>query len=367
MTESYRQSALASRHKALGSGLEDWNGMGTAWSYNSNSESEHDAVRESAGLFDMSPLKKVMVRGEDALWVINHTITRDATRISPGHSSYTAVLTEQGTVADDAIVANNGNDEWMFCHGSGGSMELLQQSAQGKKVTISLDDDLHDIAVQGPQALSLLDASLNFDLSELSYFQHREGQIFGCPVRISRTGYSGERGYEIFAAAADVGTIWDQLLTEGAQNGVMPASFTALDKVRIEAGLLFYGYDMTDEHTPWEVGLGFTVNTQKEDYRGKQAALESKGNERFLQTGIIANHSDALVGGESIQLDGAEVGIINSPAWSHRLNQSLALGHIAPDAASAGTEVEIVGEDISVSGQVAALPFYDPNKARTHA
>ena len=125
MTELSRTSALASRHRTLGSGLEDWNGMGTAWSYDSDPNAEHDAVREAAGLFDMSPLKKVYLRGPDSISVVDHVMTRDMTKVGPGGSAYGAVLTERGTVCDDAIAANYGDGVWLFCHGSGDSMARL--------------------------------------------------------------------------------------------------------------------------------------------------------------------------------------------------------------------------------------------------
>ena len=141
MSESTRHSVLASRHRALGSELEDWNGMGTAWTYASDPCAEHDAVREAAGLFDMSPLKKVYLRGPDALKVADHVITRDMTGIYPGKSAYGAILTPQGTVCDDAIIANNGDDEWLFCHGSGDSMAYLQESAEGLNVSTFCQED----------------------------------------------------------------------------------------------------------------------------------------------------------------------------------------------------------------------------------
>ncbi|MEM7293015.1 MAG: aminomethyltransferase family protein [Pseudomonadota bacterium] len=364
MTEELsRTSALASRHTELGSGLEDWNGMGTAWTYNSDPNDEHDAVRERVGLFDMSPLKKVFVRGTDAGKVVDHVITRDMSKIPAGKSAYGAVLTEQGTVADDAIAANNGDNEFMFCHGSGASMAMLQASAQGLDVDIELNDDLHDIAVQGPAALELLNAHTPIDLGAMDYFHHQATEVFGHPCRLSRTGYSGERGYEIFAGAEVVGDIWDQLVG----NGAMPCSFTALDKVRIEAALLFYGYDMTDEHTPWEVGLGFTVAKNKGDFRGREAAMAAQGKERLMGVGITADHSDMLNGGEVLKLNGADVGVVNSPGFSHRLNKSLALCHVAPGAAAPGTVLEVVSDDINCSATVEAIPFFDPQKLRTHA
>ena len=367
MNELSRTSALASRHTELGSGLEDWNGMGTAWSYHSDPNDEHDAIREKAGMFDMSPLKKVFVRGPDAARVIDHVITRDMSGIYPGKSAYGAILTEQGTVCDDAIIANNGGDEWMHCHGSGESMQRLQESGAGLNVDIELDDDLHNISLQGPAALQLLNAHTPLQLDEMAYFHHQATDLFGHPCRISRTGYSGERGYEIFVAAAAVGDVWDQILGHGADKGVMPCSFASLDKVRIEAALLFFGYDMTAEHTPWEVGLGITVDRDKGDFRGRQAALGSEGKERFLAAGVSIDHNDALVGGEVLKLNDEVVGVINSPCWSHRMNRSLALVHLQPAATQTGTRLQVVGDNFSGTATVETIPFYDANKSRTHA
>lgn len=363
MTTLERTSALAARHRALGSELEDWNGMGTAWSYSSNANDEHDAIRERAGMFDMSPLKKVWVKGVDAQRALNHLITRDLTKVAPGVSVYTAVLTEQGGVADDAIVANCGDMTYLLCHGSGSSMELLQQSAAGLEVEIQLDDDLHNIAVQGPQALAIIDAHTPMDLSQLPYFHHQATRLFGYDVRISRTGYTGERGYEIFAPAHCVVAIWDHLCAAG----VMPCSFTALDKVRIEATLLFYGYDMTEVHSPWEVGLGFCVNLDKVDFRGKQAAQQRRNELSFNGAGIRIKHDQALVGGESLWLNGEQVGVVNSPAYSQRMQQSLALVHLRPDAALPGTQLEVRSDELELTAEVLKTPFYDTSKSRTHA
>jgi len=147
----------------------------------------------------------------------------------------------------------------------------------------------------------------------------------------------------------------------------MPCSFTALDKVRIEAALLFYGYDMTAEHTPWEVGLGFTINTKKRDFRGKSAALASRGKERFWGAGISIDYNDAVNGGETLRLNGQDVGTLNSPGYSHRLGKSLALVHLSPEACAPGTRLEVVSDDINTSAVVENIPFFDAGKLRTHA
>ncbi|MXV97983.1 MAG: aminomethyl transferase family protein [Acidimicrobiaceae bacterium] len=368
MTEPLsRTSALASRHTALGSGLEDWNGMGTAWEYDTDPCDEHDAIREAAGMFDMSPLKKIQVRGTDAGSAVDHLHSRDLARLGPGQSAYGAVLTDSGKVADDAIAFNNGDDGWLVVHGSGSSMELLAESAEGRDIQLALDDDLHIVSLQGPESLPLLDAHASADLSSLAYFHHLSTELFGRPVMVSRTGYSGERGYEIFATAHDVGAVWDGILAAGEVDGVMAASFTALDKVRVEAALLFYGYDMTDDHFPSEVGLGWALSRSGADYRGRQAALAAAGTERFVFAGISIDHTDMVAGGETLRLEGRDVGTVNSPAWSHRMGKSLALVHLAPDAADAGTALEVVGEDASYRATVERIPFYDSEKSRTHA
>lgn len=368
MTEELsRTSALAERHRALGSGLEDWNGMGTAWEYDTDANAEHDAIREVAGMFDMSPLKKVRVTGPDAAAVIDHAHSRDLARLALGQSAYGAVLTDDGTIADDAIAFNNGADDWLFVHGTGASMELLEASADGKDVSIELDDDLHIVSLQGPRALGLLESATDADLAQVPYFHHIHAALFGRQTMISRTGYSGERGYEIFATAADVGAIWDAILVAGADTGVMACSYAALDKVRVEASLLFYGYDMTDEHYPSEVGLGWTLSRNGADYRGKNAAVAAVGNERFVTAGIVIDHNDMISGGETLQLDGSDVGTVNSPAYSRRLNQSLALVHLAPAASIPGTTLTVVGDGVDHAATVAEIPFFDPNKTRTHA
>jgi len=363
MTEELsRTSALASRHTALGSGLDDWNGMGTAWTYNTNPDDEHDAVRDGAGMFDMSPLKKVFVRGPDAATTLDHLTTRDTSKIAPGRASYLSVLTENGGMADDAILSNNGGDEWMIVHGSGDTMALLTASSQGRDVQIEFTDDLHDLSVQGPKSCDILNANCDIDLAALAYFDHAPAKLFGHDCRLSRTGYSGERGYEVFADASVIGDIWDKLVAEG----VVPCSFTALDKVRIEAGLLFYGYDMTEDNTPWEVGLGFTISKNKGDFRGKEALMAAKGREAVNNVCLDIDHADMVVGGETLSLDGVDIGTVNSPCYSHRMNKSLALAHIKAGI-PVGAQLQLKSDALETTCKVVATPLYDPTKGRTHA
>nr|WP_298853211.1 trimethylamine methyltransferase family protein [uncultured Ruegeria sp.] len=276
-------------------------------------------------------------------------------------AAYLCALIDQGRIADDAIVSNNGDNEWMIVHCSGDTMALLEASAAGRDVQINFIDDLHDLSVHGPASLEILNAHTDIDLAELAYFDHTPATLFDHPCRISRTGYSGERGYEIFADGTVITDIWGKLV----QVGVMPCSFAALDKVRIEAGLLFYGYDMTAENTPWEVGLGFTVSTTKADYRGKAAVVAAKGAEKVNNVCLDIDHPDMVPGGETLSLDGEPVGVINSPCYSHRMGKSLALAHVVPGLA-VGTKLTMSGGGLNTQATIAALPIYNPTKLRTH-
>jgi len=365
--EGSRKSVLEPRHRALGSDMGDWNGMGVAWDYASNPEDEHDAVRTAAGLFDVSGLKKVWVRGPDALAVVDDITTRNMPVIGTGRSAYGPTLTAEGTICDDTIIFNMGGNEYLVVHGTGQAMTRLQESAAGKDVTIEFDDDMHDISLQGPKATGFLTAHTPLDLENLGYFHQARTELFGYPVIISRTGYSGERGYEIFARADVVGDIWDQILEKGASIGIIPCSFTCLDKIRVEAGLLFYPYDMSEEYSVWEVDLGWAMAKKGGDYRGKDAAMALKGKEKVKNVGLAIDHPEALAGGEKVMLDGAEVGVVNSPIYSHRMGKSLALGHVTPTAAAPGTAVRIEGDGVTCDATVSSLPFYDPEKTRTHS
>ena len=371
---STRKSALYDHHIALGAhpggepltGLDAWCDMDVAFSYASDPCDEHDAVREAAGLFDVSALKKVIVSGLDALSVVDHVITRDMTKIYPGKSAYGPILTEEGTICDDAIIANLG-DHWMVVHGGGETMERLIESSTGKDVTIEMNDDLHDVSLQGPKSVQFLNEYTPFDLYSLEYFHLQKTTLFGHEVTISRTGYSGERGYEIFANSKEIVNIWENILELGQTQGIVPCSFGCLDKIRVEAALLFYPYDMSTNTTPSEVGLNWAVS-QNGAYRGKEAARTKRGSETIVFAGIQVDHNKALAGEEEIYLNGTKIGVVNSPVFSHRMNASLALIHIDPAFNQPGTQVEIRGTNgFLTTATISNTPFYDADKMRTHS
>jgi aminomethyltransferase len=362
-----RVSALEAEHRALGAGLDDWNGMDVAWSYATSDEDEHDAVREAAGLFDVSGLKKVWISGPDALSVVDRVATREMEKIYKGKSAYCPLLTDEGMICDDNIIFHIDDNKYLYVHGSGQSAARLEEAGQGKNVDIRFDDELHDISLQGPKALDLLNAHTPVDLEPLKYFHQVETTLFGRRAILSRTGYSGERGYEIFTDASDVVHIWQNILEEGRSKGIMACSFNCLDKIRIEAALLFYPYDMSEANTPWEVGLGWSVSRSKDDFMGRQALFAAEGREKVKFGGVsCASTTDVLEADATLFLNDEEVGVVNSPAYSHRLKKSLALVHLQPDIVP-GTAVQLRGKEQSLDVIVESLPFHDPNKSHTHA
>ncbi len=362
-----RVSALEPQLRSLGAGLDDWNGMDVAWSFATSDEDEHDAVREAAGLFDVSALKKVWISGPDAIEVVDRISTREMNRVYVGKSVYCPLLTDEGTICDDNIIFHVEEGKYLYVHGSGQSMARIEEAASGKNAEVRFDDELHDISLQGPKAVSLLNAHTPMDLNSLKYFHQEKTTLFGRDAVISRTGYSGERGYEIFTDQADVGHIWDRILDAGQNDGVMACSFNCLDKIRVEAALLFYPYDMTEENTPWEVGLGWSISRKKADYMGRDALFAAEGKDKVKIAGVSSSATTELLEAEAkLYMDGEAVGVVNSPAYSHRMKKSLALVHLRPDVAE-GTVLQLKGAEQSIDVTVEAIPFHDPQKARTHA
>jgi len=372
---SWRTSALAERHRALGSKLEDWNGMGTAWTYAKDVSSDHVAIRTKAGLMDVSGLKKLHLVGPQAAAVINYATTRDVTKIYPGKSVYACMLNEAGYFIEDCVLYRTGPNAWMVVHGSGAGHETLAKYVVGRNVAMLADDDLHDLSLQGPLAVEFL-AKYVPGIRELKYFHHVPTTLFGKPVLISRTGYTGERGYEIFCKAEDAGLIWDTILAEGKPLGIVPTCFTTLDYLRVESSLLFYPYDMSQlypfEHDPpgdslWELGLDFTVSPGKNDFQGADAHYRLKSKERFKIFGLLIDSDKAADMGDAVYAGDKAIGVVTCAMVSTLTKKSMAIVRLQPPFAVAGTRLELRGKQLQAAATAHRLPFDDPEKSKRTA
>jgi aminomethyltransferase len=213
--------------------------MGTAWTYDKDIHEEHVAIRTKAGLMDVSGLKKLHLVGPHSHAVLHHATSRDVTKIYPGKAAYATMLDDRGLFIDDCILYRTGPNSWMVVHGSGAGHEQITRSAMGRNVAVLFDDDLHDLSLQGPLAVDFLAEHVP-GIRDLPYFHHVATRLFDRPVTISRTGYTGERGYEIFCKADDAPVLWDTILEKGAELGIIPCRFTVLDMLRVESYLLFF-------------------------------------------------------------------------------------------------------------------------------
>jgi aminomethyltransferase len=375
MALSWRYSALADRHRALGSKLEDWNGMGTAWTYDKDVAGDHVAIRTKAGLMDVSGLKKLHLVGPHAGAVLNTVTTRDVSKIYPGKSAYACMLNEAGHFIEDCILYRTGPNAWMVVHGSGAGHETLTGYVVGRNAALIVDDDTHDLSLQGPLAVDYLAKHVP-GIRDLKYFHHLPTTLFGRPVLISRTGYTGERGYEIFCKAEDAGLIWDTILGEGRSMGIVPACFTTLDYLRVESSLLFYPYDMSqmypfDRDPPgdslWELGLDFTVSPGKTDFRGADAHARLKGRERFKIYGLLIQAKTPADMGDAVFAGDKRVGVITCAMVSTLTGKSMAIARLDVAVATHGTPLEVRGRTLRAPATAHSLPFDDVEKKKRTA
>ena len=374
MMHPWRTSALASRHRELGSDLEDWNGMGTAWTYATPLADAYTAIRTRAGLMDVSGLKKVHVVGPHAEATLQRAVTRDVRRLAPGQAVYATMLGDHGKFVDDCIVYRTGPTAWMVVHGSGAGHQMLGAETHGRQVALLFDDDLHDLSLQGPLAVDFLERHIP-DVRQLRYFHHRPATLFGAPIMLSRTGYTGERGYEIFCRSEDAPLIWDTILEDGEEEGIVACAFTALDWLRVESYLLFYPFDNSEMYpfadeppgdTLWELGLEFTVTPGKQGFRGAEEHARLHGRERFRIFGLLLEAEVAAAEGDRVW-DGEQlVGVITCAMYSPLSEQSMAIARLAPDMAAHGRPLRVTGSG-EFSASAHSLPFLDPQKARRTA
>ena len=375
MALSWRRSALASQHAALGSKLEDWNGMGTAWTYSGDMSKEYAAIRKAAGLMDVSGLKKVHLVGPHAAAIIDRATTRDVSKLYPGKSAYACLLDDAGHFIEDCIIYRISSNAWMVVHGSGNGHEELSRAAMGKNVAMLFDDDLHDLSLQGPIAVDFLAKHVP-GIRELNYFHHMQTTLFGRPVMISRTGYTGERGYELFCKSEDAGVIWDTILAEGGEMGILPCCFSVLDWLRVESYLVFYPYDHSQMYpfpndppgdTLWELGLDFTVSPGKSGFRGAEQHYLLKGKERFRIFGVLVEGDTATDPGDELFAGGNKVGTVTFGMYSPLLQKSIAIARIDAPFAVQGTPLEVRGKNVTGKAISHTIPFYDPKKTRRTA
>jgi glycine cleavage system T protein (aminomethyltransferase) len=340
---------------------------------------EYWACREKAVIMDLSPLRKWEVLGPDAETLIQHAITRDARRLAVGQVVYTAMCNETGGMVDDATVFRLGDDNFRFIGGDeydGIWLKDLGEKLGLKAFVKPSTDQLHNVAVQGPASRDIMRELIwtpptQPSLDDLKWFRFLVGRIGGyqgIPLVLSRTGYTGELGYEVFCHPDDGPAVWDAIWQAGQPHGMKPLGLEALDMIRIEAGLIFAGYEFDDQVDPFEAGIGFTVKLDSEDdFVGKEALIERSQHPQRKLVGLELEGNEIAGHGDEVYVGRQRVGVVTSGTRSPTLRKNIALCRMSVLYSELGTAVEIGkldGLQKRIPAQVVGFPFYDPKKER---
>lgn len=353
---------LYNRHKALGARFVEFAGWEMPLQYSGVIE-EHHAVRKSAGLFDVSHLARIEIKGENAIPFINKLITTDFEKLKQGNSQYTLLCDENGGIIDDLLLYKRPDGSIFLCANAINREKIiawLKNHSSHYNVEIrDVTDAFAQIALQGPAAKGILQKLTSTNLSEIKKFAFVEINFNGITLLSSRTGYTGEDGFEIYPSASIAESVWDKLIATGAASGLKPAGLGARDTLRLEMGYLLYGHDIDQKTTPLEAGLGRFVSFEKEDFIGRTAliAQSQKGIKRRL-IGFELIDKGIPRQGCKILAKGIEIGAVTSGNMSPTLKKGIGLGYVNIGYDKIGEEIAVEIRGKNVLARVVSLPFY---------
>ncbi len=375
-----RETGFHAATTALTRRMVEYRGFWLPESFSGNGPiDEYWACRERAVLVDLSPLRKFEVTGPDAEALVQAAVTRDIRKLAVGQVVYTAFCHEHGGMLDDGTVFRLCQNNFRVVCGDEYVGAWLRELAQrlGLKVWVrSSTDQLHNVSLQGPRSRDILRTVLvtpphQASADELKWFRFTVGKIDNRAVVVSRTGYTGELGYEVWCHPDDAVAIWNTLMTAGEPHGIAPMGLSALDMVRIEAGLVFAGYDFCDQTDPFEAGIGFAVAADKAaDYMGKAALERRKAQPMRALVGLDIEGHECIHHGDPVYIGRAKIGEVTSATRSPVLDRNIALARLDISACGIGTQVEVGkldGLQKRISATVVRFPHYDPEKTRVRA
>src|SRR5438552_5319982 len=368
-----KSTPLYSIHRKMGGRMVEFGGWDMPVQYPAGTVEEHVRTRTRAGLFDVSHMGEVDVRGPDAVAFINRLVSNDASKLVDGQTQYSALTTPEGTVIDDLLVYRFAEDhlllvvnagttdkdwDWISSHRENEDIELRNVSA-----------DYCQIALQGPDALGILQKLTRLPLSEIKYYHFREGEVDGVPAIVSRTGYTGEDGFEVYASPDRAEQLWNRTLEAGnfgAATGVLPCGLAARNTLRLEAGMALYGHEIDDTTTLLEANLGWICKLNKGDFIGRDTLAKQKeeGVQRRLvgfevtERGIARDNQDVLI-------DGRQVGRVTSGSPAPYLKKNIGMAYVPVEFAGEGQSLHIDVRGRAVSARIVPTPFYKREKKST--
>tara|TARA_B100000902_G_scaffold88006_1_gene91949 strand:- start:1933 stop:4272 length:2340 start_codon:yes stop_codon:yes gene_type:complete len=344
---------------------------------------EYNACREKAVLIDLSALRKFEIIGPDAEELMNYTLTRNVKKLSVGQVVYSAMCYENGMMFDDGTLLRLSETGFRWICGDEYAGEWLKEIASKKNYKVIIKnstDQISNVSIQGPKSREILKKMIftpptQPSIDELEWFRFticRVEELQGIPLIISRTGYTGELGYEVWCHPKHAPEVWDKLMENGKNEGLIPAGFAALDKLRIEAGLILFGNEFDGQQDPFEAGIGFAVplKTKEEDFIGKSILKERKTNPQKKLVGLELVGKELAGHGDCVHVGRSQVGIVTSGCLSTTLNKNIALCRIDTKYSELGTEVEIGkidGHQKRIDAKVVSFPHFDPKKTRVRS
>jgi aminomethyltransferase len=355
-----RKTPIYEAHRALGARMVDFAGWDMPVQY-ASVIAEHEAVRNSAGLFDVSHMGEVEFRGAGALASANALITNDLARIADGQAVYAGLLNEAGGFVDDVVAYRFSPERIFICVNASNrakDFEWMRAHAGGVK-PVDRGDDWAQLAIQGPKGPAIVQRLTPLRLDSIKTYHFAEGTVAGVPCIVSRTGYTGEDGFELYCSPERALALWNALLDAGSVDGLKPAGLGARDSLRTEMKYALYGNDIDDEHTPLEAGLGWIVKWDKGDFTGRA------GLERQKQAGVprklvgfemrepgIPRHGYPLLSG------GTRVGAVTSGTMGPSVKKAIGMGYVPTELAREGTSLEVEIRGRPVRAEVVKTPFW---------
>jgi len=363
---SLKQTPMHAAHVAAGARMIEFGGWHMPVQY-SGVIDEHIAVRTRAGLFDVSHMGEVTVRGPQALDYLQHVTCNNVARLKPGRAQYTGVTNPQGGFVDDMLVYMLGERDYMMVpNAATTAKDVAWLEAQLERFDVELrnvSDEWAQLALQGPRSVQILQPLVEPDLGALKYFQFVRTPVEGADCIVSRTGYTGEDGFEIYAPTADGERIWNAVMRAGKPHGLQPTGLAARDTLRLEAKLPLYGNDIDDTTTAYEADLGWIVKLKKGDFIGRDvlARQAAEGTLRKL-AGFEMSGRGIARHGYPVCLEGEEIGRVTSGSFAPFLKKNIGLAYLPTAAAVPGTEFQIEIRGRTEPAVVVPTPFYQRSR-----
>ena len=365
--ENLKKTPLNEQHRALGGKMVDFGGWDMPVQYEAGVIAEHLATREKAGLFDVSHMGEIWVEGADAIPFVNRITTNDVTKLVDGQAHYSALTNEKGGVVDDLLVYRFDVDKLLLVVNASTTekdWEWITSQKRDENITLTnASADYCQIAVQGPKALEIAQKFTDVNLAEIKYYHFTVDKFDGVDAIISRTGYTGEDGFEVYADKDEAVRLWNDLLEAGAEFGILPAGLAARNTLRLESAMSLYGHELGDDISPLEANLGWICKLNKGDFIGREpmARLKEEGLKRklvgfeMIDKGIARDEMDVFVGDE-------KVGYVTSGSPAPYLKKNIGLAFVPTEFAKTGQEITIDVRGKKLAAVIVPTPFYKREK-----